>query len=628
MKFVEIDHKRWKLGMVLAVTALLLAGVWGEWKEGVIIGLLFFAAGSLKLRTQGPGAALALHLVWMLGCMMLSWLYPVWMLEYTLPYGGPDRIWLNLLCAGVCFGAALIIFGRIRPAVVVSSTVLLLFALVNCFVVQFRSLDIQASDLLSIGTALNVAGNYQFTLSARMVECFLLWALSMFAVTALPKEPSCGRLWPRLAAAAAAAVCLLLFGWLGKDVPVYAWGDEGSMRNGLLLNVFVGIRDSHVDKPENYETTLAELEQSYPAQEPELPETLPDIIIIMDESLADMKVLGEMLPTNQPVTPFLDSLTENTIRGTALASIFGGGTATSEFEVLTGFSMAFLPTGSIAYQQYLHRDTFSLAHVLKSYGYDTLATHPFVSNGWNRTTAYPLLGFDEMTFLEDYPQQDLIREYVSDREMFDYVLARQAQQGETPLFLFGITMQNHGGYEKPYQGDISLPGYPMAEQYLSLLHETDAAVEHLFTELEKSPRDTIVLLFGDHYPKIEESFYEAVHGGSFDTLSDQLLKYTVPYYIWANFDISAETRELTSLNYLPVALLQAAGMPLPPVFRLLEDARQVVPAVCAYGFADASGQLMPPGSAQGEEAEWLHRYSTAQYSALFDKKGASPILFP
>ena len=632
MKLIQIDRQRWKIGAVFAAASLLLMGYWGNWKEGAILAVPFLAAGCLKIQTQQPGAAFALHLLWAFGCMALSCFYPSWMMEYYLFFAGFERMLLNLVCAAAFYGVLLVLLGRIRPAVITASALLLILGIINTFVFQFRGLELQPLDVLSVGTALNVAAGYTFTVSMRMAQCLLLWLLSMFCVSALPKEPpllSKTRL--RSAAALVTAACVILFGWKAADVRPKAWRNDGTLFNGYLLNVWVSLRDSFVEKPEDYAGTLARLEAEYPPQEITLPESLPDIVVIMDESLADFRIFGGALETSQPVTPFLDSLTENTVRGLALTSVFGGSTASAEFELLTGCSMAFLPEGSIAYQQYLRRETFSLPRVLESYGYDTVATHPYLANGWNRPKAYPLLGFQEAAFLEDYPQQDLIREYVSDREMFDYILRRLDRQGSAPLFLFGITMQNHGGYtDDTYENTVSLSGgeYPQAEQYLSLIHETDKAVQYLFSQLEKSSRDTVVLLFGDHFPNVESEFFRELHGGEFETLSQQMLKYQVPYYIWANFDIPAQTTALTSLNYLPVRLLETAGLPLPSYYRFLSDMEQTIPAINAYSFVTADGQTLSIGQAQDAQADWLHRYRTAQYNCLFDSDACSPVLFP
>ena len=204
----------------------------------------------------------------------------------------------------------------------------------------------------------------------------------------------------------------------------------------------------------------------------------------MDESYADLRRLGEHFQTNIDVMPYFDSLQENTIRGFALSSVYGGGTANSEYEFLTGNSLAYLPAGCVAYQQYLPEDAYSMVSSLRDRGYATVAMHPYYASGWMRNKVWPQLGFSETYFLESFPQQNLVRRFVSDQEMFEKVVRRyETRDRSRPLFLFGVTMQNHGGYRyygENYMTEVRLRGftqaYPRAEQYLTLIHETDKAL--------------------------------------------------------------------------------------------------------------------------------------------------------
>ena len=50
------------------------------------------------------------------------------------------------------------------------------------------------------------------------------------------------------------------------------------------------------------------------------------------------------------------------------------------FEFLTGNSMAFLPQGSIPYQQYITKELPALPAYLASLGYETVATHPYYAD--------------------------------------------------------------------------------------------------------------------------------------------------------------------------------------------------------------------------------------------------------
>lgn len=294
--------------------------------------------------------------------------------------------------------------------------------------------------------------------------------------------------------------------------------------------------------------------------------------------------------------------------------------------------MAFLPLGSIPYQQYFSENAYSLVSVLKNQGYNCVAMHPYYASGWMRKTVYPMMGFDEAYFLEDFPQEKLIREYVSDQEMFEEIIRIHQQQDEnTPLFLFGVTMQNHGGYtyEGPnYEATISLEGYswdyPEAEQYLSLIHETDKAVEYLIGYYAAIDRDVVIVFYGDHMPKVENAFYEELNGGSFDTLDEQMQKQMVPFFVWANYDIEEKVVPCSSINYLSTYVLEAAGIPLPPYQQFLKETESLIPAINAYGYYSLERQgFIPLEEASGAEEEAIRAYEILQYNSIFDEENRS-----
>ena len=148
---------------------------------------------------------------------------------------------------------------------------------------------------------------------------------------------------------------------------------------------------------------------------------MPNIIVVMNESFSDLSVLGDF-KTNEDYLPFLHSLqqgAENTVTGMLNVSVCGGNTADTEYEFLTGNTMAFLPQGSIPYQQYVNGERPSLASYLQSLGYETVATHPYYATGWNRDKVYPWLGFEQSIFKDQYYGARFVRDYVSDASCAD-----------------------------------------------------------------------------------------------------------------------------------------------------------------------------------------------------------------
>lgn len=628
---VKTDRKKGLLGLILAACFFLMFMLeHGSWLRGSVFFAAFAAAGFLKFDFAKKRTAYAAYCIWTALCVAFLALFP-----YYEIYN--ERIWGVIRdytpASTFAISSILILTGMFlvcslsaswKASVSIVSVLLTLLVVINGYVYRLRGKELLFSDIYALNTALNVAGQYSLAMERHTLFAVAAGVLLLFSGWCLPAAAKPSGLRKKSLLLSVLLMVSFLLSTNNKEL--IAWNSDGTLMYGYYTNLYISIRDYFVEKPEAYSAdSILALEQEY-GRDMENPSELPDILVIMNESFVDMRIFRDQLPTNQPVTPFLDALQENMISGYALTSVFGGGTANAEFECLSGFSMEFFPDNSTPYQQYIHDNTFSLSWVLDSAGYNCMATHPYLANGWSRPKVYPAFGFAESTFLEDYPQEDILRYYVSDREMYTYMLQKMDAAGDVPVFLFGITMQNHGSYETPPQDftrtiqlENSSQPYPQAEEYLSLIHYSDMALEYLITELEQRPRKTVVLFFGDHLPKLEPEFYAELYGGSFDTLDEQMLNYTVPFFVWANYDIPEETVACTSLNYLGRYLLEAAGIDLPPYYQFLKDAEAVIPAINTMGYYSKTAQtFLPTDAARGEEAEWLSRYEILQYNGMFD----------
>lgn len=502
--------------------------------------------------------------------------------------------------------------------------------LANAYVHHFRGNSLTPFDLLSVQTAANVAAEYDFTPPSTILYGLLAATILVLALYCVPELQPTRSVRSKLLQICAALACVGVVCFNTTRYTMLNWSNEGAERNGYLFNFLLQLKGINVTEPEKYGHEAVEALEGAYAQESG-PQSRPDIIVIMDESFADFRVFGNENPA-YAVTPYIDSMSDDTVRGYLCASVFGGSTANSEYEFLSGSTMAFLPQGSMVYQQYYSEDSWTLVSYMKALGYDCIAMHPYHANGWMRDKVYPQMGFDRFLSLEDFPQEQMLREYVSDQEMFEQIIAlHESHSAETPLFLFGITMQNHGGYayEGPdFQETVALPEYPMAQQYLTLARETDRAVEFLIEHYRNVERDTVIVFFGDHMPNVESAFYENANGGSFDTLDQQMKKQMVPFFVWANFDIEERQIPCSSINYLPLYTLEAAGLPLPPYMQFLKDTEAVIPAINAYGYYSAQEQcFLPLEDASGAEADAIRAYEYLQYNNMFDSEHRSEHFF-
>ena len=104
--------------------------------------------------------------------------------------------------------------------------------------------------------------------------------------------------------------------------------------------------------------------------------------------------------------------------------------------------------------------------------------------------------------------------------------------------------------------------------------------------------------------------------------------YTVPFFIWTNYDTPEENVDISSLNYLSTLMLQRAGITLPAYNRFLTEMMEEIPAMNARGYySTEDGCYKYFEDASGTEAEWLENYEILQYNAMFDKRGMSSLFF-
>ena len=331
----------------------------------------------------------------------------------------------------------------------------------------------------------------------------------------------------------------------------------------------------------------------------------PDIILILNETFYDLHQTS-YYATDVDYMQGINSL-DGAITGYAVVPSIGGGTNKSEYEFLTGNSMAPLSLSGSPFFTVDMNDAPSLVTMLKAQGYETTACHPSNAVNYSRNSAYPAMGFDHVYFIDSFDGLESPRDrwYESDESTYANVIrwyeenrTAAAEEGvDRPQFLYCLTIQNHGNWSSSddsydtvhaignfggYNDDVN--------EYLTGIAESDAAFVELVDYFAHSDRPAIVCMAGDHSPSFAASIADS-ETYSEDEL-DLLLRAT-PYVIWANYDLadsSIDTLEYVSMNHLPAAVAQLAGVGLSPYFAFQLELMKTFPIVTAYGaYYDSEG---------------------------------------
>ena len=558
---------------------------------------------------------------------------------------------LNALTA---FCLTLILFamlGRWWLSTALSGAVFTIIALINYYTRDLHGSALMPQDILNLGTAAEVMGSYTLKITHDVIKIALLF-LPILAIAFVqrrlckgaPKRAS----WPargvRVAGSALCVFLVMFFGYFGpvtvKPKTTYGWAWQNTYYTyGYLAGTIeaTSLMADPIIEPEGYSDAaaveaFAKADGYTGPATAETAQDYPDVVLILSESFYDFDLVTD-LQADTDIMPVTKNL-PNSVYGHTISPHVGGGTNSTEYEMLTSNSLILMP--SITPFNWLNLyNANSVVSYLKGLGYSTMAAHPYTNSNYRRDSAWLALGFDETHFQDDFPTQDRYgdRPYQTDSATYkDWEKLYEAMPEDKPRFSFLVSIQSHGDYD---MNDASLDVVHAAtdygeydelmDEYLSCIKMTDAAVQELcdyFTaQYEKTGRKVIVAMAGDHAP----SFVTHVADPSFAAGNDlELLQRSTPFFIWANYPLEHTDAAISTTDplnrmdmvMLTPTLLQQAGLPLSDYYKYLLEMKQNTPVVTAANdYMKADGTTAEYGVDPALDA-WVKGYLNLEYNNI------------
>lgn len=514
----------------------------------------------------------------------------------TWPVLQPAQFLAGYLLVTSLLALLLSITNRLKLSFFVLLSISLLFALISNTKQKFLGEPLLPWDFVLGKETTDII--YYFSSFVNFKIIFFFVALILFGIILfryLPSEEKMGRYGLK------ARVVLLLLAltminsvYIGKPLPLkqglglecITWDQKlNNSMNGMYLAFLTNLKWLSVEIPDDYsQERIAGIVNKYNKTDKNTDQdgatavsssadktVKPNIIVIMNEAFWDPTLLPGV-SFNQDPLPFVHSLQKEHTAGTLMVPVFGGATVNTEFEVLTGHSTTFLPGGSIAYSQYVHRPVESLASILAKQGYKTTAIHSYHNWFYRRNHVFQEMGFEKFISSEFFVQPQLKRYYISDYDVSQLIIEEAEKVGdEEPFFTFAVTMQNHGPYVLGYEtadiqveGAISDEAKNILQIYAQGVADADQALQMLVEYFEKSERPTIIVFFGDHLPALGEDYqvYRETNyfKGDMSNFAEYQQMYTVPVVLWSNYLPPEQHNLRLSPSYLAPYLLHQTGL--------------------------------------------------------------------
>lgn len=536
--------------------------------------------------------------------------------------------WLPVLLLQVLLYA---LTGRQWAAFLINSVFTLVISLGNYFKLKFRSDPFTFEDISSIRAGLTVAKGYDLQINGRIIIAIVFVALACMILFFF----ACGR--PKKLTRIVAVFAVALSVWpLWKQIysnhdlyyetymKNYLWiaKDERDkfIATGFQYPFLHSISTSANAVPAGYdEKATVSLLEKYPNKR------IPDdrkvnILVVQLESFCDLTEAG--IPGVSPeVDRLFRELQEDSLSGTMIANVIGGGTITTERGVLTG---------NYKLLDY-HHPAYSYVQYLIGQGFDCYSTHPNNGVFYARQTTNLDLGFEEHYSLDNYFQSITDGKIQCDSTYLPEVFRMFRERVSTldnPVFAFNVTWQGHypftadtytisGDY---WQGSgISEEYANMLNTFFGCLHETQTILTDCVRELEDEVEPVVVLVYGDHKPWLGDEVYEEM-GLSFsmETEADMIRYLGTPYLIWANqatkekMGVSFQGKLPTvSPGYLMNVLFDQLGWDGPAYMQITDGIMVHLPVICTRGGYIEDGKYVQKPDEKGEEL--LKTYDSLQY---------------
>lgn len=550
----------------------------------------------------------------------------------------------NFLLIGILELIFIVITNRVRLGTDIWAFICVMFNIVNHFVYEFRGTPAMASDIATVGTALEVADGYKIQFNFYTTVALVMLFDFIMLGRVIKCEPVFKKVSHRLCGIAVMAIVSVTgFSQLVMTDMVSNRGLYLSLFNpmrsyqqyGSIACFTRSIKLSVPEKPNGYSLKkVEEITSKYTSDIVDPNKKRPNVIAVINEAFSDPQVLGD-IETNEDYMPFIHDMMKNgnCVSGTTYASIVGGQTANTEYEFLTGNSMAFLPKGTVAFQLYLRHAMPSLVTELKSEGYTgNSATHLQKARNYNRDKAYPLLGFDKFY---DYTNMIVpfvkMRNNATDQCTYDNITHDYEQQRkltDAPYFGYTMTIQNHSSYDVPFDNFddkrivVENADAPDLGYYLSLIKYSDEMFENLINYYKNTDEPTVILLTGDHQPRIHDESMDSITNGEWRNWNDEemMRRYEVPFLIWANYDIDKKTVEKTSMNYLQTILMETIDGELTGFQKFQQDLQKEIPVLTSNGYWGADGKFYSVDDKNSPYYDLIQEYAMLQYNDMTDYK--------
>lgn len=485
-------------------------------------------------------------------------------------------------CAFIfCGGLLYLVSARAAFAIATSSLLVILLQFLNQLKVHYYKDQLLFPDIFMMADPSN-AGTLLHYPSAGVAVVAMLALLILTLVVSW-------RVAPRRAGLAAPLVAVGIM--LGSAALLshsvlrnqHDWSTKLPGGTGVLSNLAMSGIQTIYDSPtfpeepaQEFITRAAALNKAQPTPNG----VRPDIVLLLQESTVDPRLYKVPTPGVLPHLAMFDQDSKVKAHSLMRVQTFGGGTWLSEFAALTGLrSDDFGAMKNAVFYSVIDHVNDSLFKQMKDNGYYTVVLTPFNKSAYNAGHAYSMMGVDKIIQPQELGYPGDISEnlwHISTGDVLSYVKKLLGSQTDKPIFVYALTMYEHGPYDASHHDDYQLASVVKNEgsagkfsHYVEKIKNSDIALKDFFQFVDQRKRPTMFMYFGDHQPAIDWA------NGYTSPLPDAM--HLSQFSLRDNFNLPpvSDLGQVTDIAFLGGILLEQAQLKVSPFYQANIDMRHL-----------------------------------------------------
>ena len=329
----------------------------------------------------------------------------------------------------------------------------------------------------------------------------------------------------------------------------------------------------------------------------------PNIILMLTEAFWDITKQDSIKFSTDPLKEYHE-IKKESIAIDILSPVFGGKSSNTEFELITGGSLSYFKSGTLAYFKYYQTDSSknnpSIIKELKNNGYKTYVGIAETAKTYSVDKVYTKMDFDVKNEWYEKLGYTVNDEYL----VGDVIKTLKNKDKDERVFYMTVSMDSHMPYQnKIYREyDFEIVNNELDKElskitynYTESIKRASLQLKRIYDYIKTTDEETIVIFMGDHLP-ILNSFNDDLYKHIDDFNTDNVLlnkyrKYNTEALIVSNYDIDYDDLTSLSPDLLLTTIINKMDIEISDYYKWLYSTRKELPMTNWYIAKDIKGNI-------------------------------------